>query len=298
MTFKLKGNFPALITPMTKDLEIDFESLRKFVDFQIENGVDGLLVCGTTGESATMSHAEHKKVVETVVDQANGKCQVLAGTGSNSTREAIDLTEHAENVGADASMLICPYYNKPTQRGLINHFKIVAGKTELPVVLYNVPSRTGRNIEAETTIELSKVSNIIGIKEASGNVGQIMKIIKETDSKNFSVISGDDSLTFTICALGGTGIISVATNVVPQLMSEYVHKLLDGKYEEARKDHYKLYDLFKILFIETNPGPVKEAARIFKVGGIENWYLRPPLIKTTAESSEKIKKVIDELNVY
>ncbi|MHA1270197.1 MAG: 4-hydroxy-tetrahydrodipicolinate synthase [Candidatus Helarchaeota archaeon] len=296
MKFKLEGNIPALITPMTKDLEIDYESLRKFVDYQIENGVSAVLPCGTTGESATMSHDEHKKVIEVVIDQANGRIPVLAGTGSNSTKEAIDLTKHAENVGADACLLICPYYNKPTQAGLINHFKLIAEATDLPVVLYNVPSRTGRNIEAQTTIELSKVSNIIGIKEASGNLGQIMKIIKNTN--DFSVISGDDALTYAICALGGTGVISVASNVVPKMMSEYIKKLNSGNYKEARQDHYKLLDLFGILFIETNPGPAKEAAKLYKIGGITNWYLRPPLISPSQENSKKIKDVIDSLNVY
>ncbi len=296
MKFELKGNIPAVITPMTKNLEIDYDSLRTFIDYLIENGVNAVLPCGTTGESATMSHKEHKKVIETVVDQVNGRIPVLAGTGSNSTAEALDLTKHAEDVGADACLLICPYYNKPTQRGLINHFKTIAEATNLPVVLYNVPSRTGRNIEAETTIELSKVPNIVGIKEASGNLDQIMKIIKNTE--DFAVISGDDSLTFAICALGGTGVISVAANVVPKMMSEFVKKLLDGKYEDARKDHYKLYDLFKILFIETNPGPVKDAAKIYKLAGITNWYLRPPLISPTSENSNKIKKVIDKLNVF
>jgi 4-hydroxy-tetrahydrodipicolinate synthase len=297
MKFKLFGNFPALITPMTKDLEIDYQSLREFVDFQIENGVDGLLPCGTTGESATMTHEEHIKVIKTVVDQANGRVQVLAGTGSNSTSEAISLTKYAEDAGADAAMLICPYYNKPTQRGLINHFKMIAEATNLPIVLYNVPSRTGRNIEAQTTIELSKVPNIIGIKEASGNLDQIMEIIRKTGD-DFSVISGDDSLTYSIYCLGGTGIISVATNVIPRMMSDYVGKLKEGKFLEAREYHYKLYDLFKTLFIETNPAPAKEVARIYKIAGIENWFLRPPLISTTEDTSNKLKAVIDALNIY
>ncbi|MHA1751365.1 MAG: 4-hydroxy-tetrahydrodipicolinate synthase [Candidatus Helarchaeota archaeon] len=296
MKFKLEGNIPALITPMKKNLEIDFDALRRFVDFQIENGVDAVLPCGTTGESATMSHQEHKKVIETVIDEVNGRIPVLAGTGSNSTKEAIDLTKYAEDVGADACLLICPYYNKPTQRGLINHFKIVAESTNLPVVLYNVPSRTGRNIEAETTIELSKIPNIIGIKEASGNLAQIMKIIKNTE--NFSVISGDDSLTYTIYMLGGTGVISVATNIVPRLMSDFIKNLRSENYKDARSYHYKLLDLFNVLFIETNPGPVKEAASLFKIAGISNWFLRPPLINPTPENSKKIKETIDALKVF
>ena len=299
MKFKLEGNIVALITPMNNKMEIDYDGLLSFVDFQIENGVSALLPCGTTGESATMSHEEHKKVIKKIVDHVNGRCPVLAGTGSNSTSEALGLTKYAEDVGADAALLICPYYNRPTQRGLIYHFKTIAESTNLPIVLYNVPSRTGRNIEPETTIELAKVPNIIGIKEASGDINQIMKIIQGAKQvkKDFCVISGDDAFTFAISALGGTGIISVASNIAPKQMTDFVNKLLAKKYEEARIDHYNLLQLFNILFIETNPGPAKEAAKMMRIAGVENWFLRPPLVSPTMENAEKIRRVLENFKL-
>ncbi len=294
---KLEGNFVALITPLDKNLEVDEDGIRKLVDLQIKNGIHGLVPMGTTGESATMSHPEHRKIIDIVVDQAKGRVPVMAGTGSNSTAEAIGLTQYALNAGADASLLISPYYNKPTQRGLIHHFtKVAESAKELPICIYNVPGRTGRNVEAATTIKLSKIKNIVAIKEASGNVGQIMDIINGTD-EDFTVLSGDDSLTYTICTLGGKGVVSVASNVATKLVSEMCEKLLANDFIGARKLHYKLLDLFGILFIETNPGPVKEAAKLMNLAGISNWYLRPPLIACTPENSDKIKKVLQDLKL-
>lgn len=293
---KLEGSFVALITPMKKDKTIDEESVRKFVDFQIEQGTHGLVPCGTTGESATMTHKEHKDMIDIVVDQANGRVPVVAGTGSNSTREAIDLTKYAENAGADAALLISPYYNKPTQKGLIAHFTTIADETNIPLVLYNVPSRTGKNVEASTTLELAKHKNIVAIKEASGDLGQIMNIITGAP-KDFVVMSGDDSLTYSICTLGGTGIISVAANVAPKLMAAFMNELIKGNYQKAREAHYNLLPLFKVLFIETNPSPCKKAAELMKLAGIENWYLRLPMVETTPESTEKIKDVLKDLKL-
>ena len=294
---KIEGNFVALITPLDKDLNVDEQGLRKFVDHQIKNGIHGLVPMGTTGESATMSHPEHRKIIDIVVDQAKGRVPVMAGTGSNSTAEAIDLTTYALNAGADASLLISPYYNKPTQRGLIHHFtKIAEAAKELPICLYNVPSRTGRNVEAATTIKLSKIKNIVAIKEASGNVAQIMEIINGT-GEDFSVVSGDDSLTYTICALGGKGVVSVASNVATRRVSDMCEKLLANDFTGARTIHYELLDLFKVLFIETNPGPAKEAAKLMNLARVSNWYLRPPLVSTTPESTEKIKKVLQNLKL-
>ncbi len=293
---KLEGSFVALITPMNKDSKIDENAVRKFVDFQIEQGTHGLVPCGTTGESATMTHEEHKKMIDIVIDQANGRVPVVAGTGSNATHEALDLTKYAENAGADAALIITPYYNKPTQRGLIHHFTTLANETNIPIVLYNVPSRTGRNMEAATTLELAKHKNVISVKEASGNVGQIMNIIAGAPS-NFVVVSGDDSLSFTICALGGKGVISVAANVAPKLVSEFMTNVVKGNYDKAREQHYKLLPLFKVLFVETNPGPCKRAANLMNLAGIDNWYLRSPLVETTAESTEKIRKVLKDLKL-
>ncbi|MHA1395292.1 MAG: 4-hydroxy-tetrahydrodipicolinate synthase [Promethearchaeota archaeon] len=294
---KLEGNFVALITPLDKDLNVDEEALRNFVEHQIKNGIHGLVPMGTTGESATMSHPEHRKIIDIVIDQAKGRVPVLAGTGSNSTAEAIGLTKYALDAGADAGLVICPYYNKPTQRGLINHFtKVAEAAKELPLVLYNVPSRTGRNIEADTTIKLSKIKNIVAIKEASGNVGQIMKIINGT-SDDFIVLSGDDSLTYTICTLGGKGVVSVASNVATRKVSDMCEKLLANDFIGARKIHYELLDLFGVLFIETNPAPAKAAAKMMNLANTQNWYLRPPLIDVTPESNEKIKVVLQKLKL-
>lgn len=281
---------------MKKDRSIDEESVRKFVDFQIEQGTHGLVPCGTTGESATMTHDEHKRMIDIVIDQANGRVPIIAGTGSNSTKEALNLTKHAENAGADAALIISPYYNKPTQRGLIHHFTTLANETNIPIVLYNVPSRTGRNVEASTTLELAKHKNVVAIKEASGNVGQIMNIIAGAPS-GFVVVSGDDSLTYSICALGGTGVISVAANVAPKLLSSFMNNLIQGNYEKARKEHFNLLPLFKVLFVETNPGPCKRAAQLMKLAGIENWHLRSPLVETTTENTKKIENVLKQLNL-
>ncbi len=283
---------------MQANLDIHDEDLKKFVDFQIEQGVQGIVPCGTTGESATMSHAEHKHVIDIVVNQAKGRVPVVAGSGSNSTKEAIDLTKHAESAGADAALLITPYYNKPTQRGLIYHFEKIAEAVSLPLVLYNVPGRTGVNMLPETTIKLSKIKNIVAVKEASGSISQIQQIIAGTrDNPDFCVLSGDDSLTYSIVMLGGTGVISVASNIAPGLMGEFGQKIIDKDTLGARELHFKLLKLFKVIFIETNPIPSKAAARLMNLGGIYNWYLRPPLIDPTPEHLEEIKKVLKSLQL-
>ncbi|MHA1129968.1 MAG: 4-hydroxy-tetrahydrodipicolinate synthase [Candidatus Helarchaeota archaeon] len=293
---ELKGSFVALITPMKKDRTIDEESVRKFVDFQIEQGTHGLVPCGTTGESATMTHAEHRQMIDIVIDQANGRVPVVAGTGSNSTQEALDLTKYAENAGADAALIITPYYNKPTQRGLIHHFTTIANEVNIPIVLYNVPSRTGRNMEANTTLELAKLKNIVAIKEASGNLSQIMNILASAPA-GFNVVSGDDGMTFSMCTLGGIGVISVAANVAPKLMASFMNNLIKGDYQKAREEHFNLLPLFQVLFIETNPGPCKKAAELMKLAGIENWYLRSPLVEPTPENTDKIRGVLKQLKL-
>ena len=250
-----RGSMVAIVTPFSEE-EVDYETLGRLIDFQIENGTDAIVPCGTTGESPTLSHEEHDRVVEFTVDKVNKRVKVIAGAGSNSTREALRLTAHAQDVGADGALVITPYYNKPTQRGMIEHFGKLAVDTDIPLVLYNVPGRTGVKLEPETIAELSTLDNIVAVKEACGSVDQVNRILNLCD---ITVISGDDSLTLPMIAVGGRGVISVAANIVPGAVSRMVHSALDGKWDEARKDHYYLYSLFQMMFIETNPIPVKTA---------------------------------------
>lgn len=284
-----KGAYTAMVTPFDERGEVDEEGLRANVRFQIEKGIHGLVPVGTTGECATLSYEEHNKVIEVTVDAAKGKVPVLAGTGSNSTWEAIMLTEHAKEVGADGVLLVAPYYNKPTQRGLYEHFKKVAETVDVPQVLYNIPSRTGVNIEPETMARLAEVKNIVGVKEASGNLDQVMRIIDLTRDKDFSVISGEDSLTFPILTLGGVGVISVTSNLVPDKVAGLVDAFFAGDLETSRKIHYGLLPLFKAMFIETNPAPVKAAMDMM---GMAAGKPRLPLVELQPENRERLRKVL------
>jgi len=289
---QLKGLYTALITPFDDKGNIDEEGFRDNIEYQIKNGVDGIVPVGTTGESATLSEEEHKRVVDIAVEQVNGKVSVIAGTGSNNTIEALKYTKHAESVGADAALMITPYYNKPTQEGLIKHYSKIASEVSIPIVLYTVPGRTGINIEPETTERLSKIENIVAIKDASGNLDQVMKVIR--NCKNFTVLSGEDYLTYPIITLGGKGVISVASNVAPKMMSEFINAALNGKWKKAKELHYRLYPLFKILFIETNPSPVKAAMQML---GMPSGDPRLPLVRVKKESEEKIKDILRELDL-
>ena len=255
----IQGVLPALITPFTKDNKIDEEGLRKNIEFLIEGGVSGVVPCGTTGESATLSIQEHERVIEITVEHST--VPVIAGTGSNNTVEAIELTESAEDSGADAALLITPYYNKPNDRGMIAHFKTIANKVDIPLILYNVPSRTGINLKPEIVAELAKESNIAGIKEASGNLEQVTRIIEMTQDEDFVVYSGDDALTLPILSLGGIGVISVVANVAPALVVSMVEAFRRKDLEKARQTHIKLAPLVRAVFLETNPIPVKTAHR-------------------------------------
>jgi len=248
-----RGSMTAIITPFRAG-EIDYDSFERLIEFQIESGTDALVPCGTTGESATLSHEEHDRVVEFTVKQAAGRIKVIAGAGSNSTREALRLTRHAQEVGADGALVITPYYNKPTQKGMIAHFEALAGGSDIPLVLYNVPGRTGVKLEPETVAKLSQVDNIVAIKEACGSVDQVSRILNLCD---ITVLSGDDMLTLPMISVGASGVISVAANVMPSEVSALVHAALDGEWETARESHYRLYNLFSGLFVETNPIPVK-----------------------------------------
>jgi 4-hydroxy-tetrahydrodipicolinate synthase len=281
------GSMTALITPF-KNGKIDEDKLRQLIDFQIENGTQALIPCGTTGESATLSHEEHNRVIDLTIKHTKGRIPVIAGTGSNSTDETIMLTQHAKDAGADACLLISPYYNKPTQAGLLAHFTKVADSVDMPVVLYNVPGRTGVNIEPETVAKLSEQKNIIAIKEASGNLDQISKIISLC---NIVVLSGDDSLTLPILAIGGRGVISVASNIVPADVAELVNSFEAGDLAKARRMHYKLFPLFKTLFIETNPAPIKTA---MAMKGMIDLELRLPLVEMKDENKIKLKKALEE----
>ncbi len=293
---KLSGVITALITPFKEDFTIDEKKYREFIRFQIENGCQ-ILAMGTTGESATLAHEEHHQAISITVDEAKKvekNTFILAGTGSNSTKEAISLSQYAEKVEADGLLLVVPYYNKPVQHSLIDHFSAIADSVSLPIILYNVPSRTGRNLEPETVSKLSSSKdNIVGIKCASGNIDQITKIIKTTPD-DFIVLSGDDSLTYHIMALGGKGVISVASNIIPAKMVEFTQSMNSDNWESARKMQLELFDLFKVLFIETNPGPIKYSAEIM---GIMNKRMRLPLTPPLVENQEKIKMVLKKLNL-
>lgn len=292
----IKGTFTALLTPFTENMDVDEPTLRKFVDYQIKGGVAGLVPLGTTGESATLDLEETKKVFEIVVDQASKSSRkpfVLAGTGSNCTREAIELTKMAENAGADGALLVSPFYNKPTQAGLVEHFKAIAKETSLPLVLYNIQSRTGVNIDVPTLVELAKIPNIVGVKEASGSIDQITDTIRKVPAA-FKVLSGDDGMTFHVMTLGGLGVISVASNVAPKYIVQFTEALAAGDLKAARALQLKLFELFKVLFVETNPGPVKCAADIM---GLMSQRMRLPMVTPSPQNREKIKKVLEDLKL-
>ena len=282
-----EGVIPAIITPFTKDDGVDSEGLKENIEFLEENGVHGIVPCGTTGESATMSHEEHKKVVDIAIDTAN--VPVLAGSGSNSTKEALELSKYAEDAGADGVLVITPYYNKPTDAGLIKHFSTLAESIDIPIILYNVPSRTGINMKPSVVAELSKIDGIDGIKEASGSISQISQIIEFTRDEDFEVLSGNDDQAFPIFSLGGVGVISVVANVLPKEVVEMYEYFKSGDLEKAREKHYDLSPIFRALFIETNPIPVKTAC---KMRGLAAGGLRLPLVPLLEENERRLKEVL------
>ena len=282
-----KGVFVAIVTPF-KNGKIDEKALRGLIDFQIEGGVDEIVPCGTTGESATLNHEEHDQVIRIAVDACRGKASVLAGTGSNSTQEAIQLSRNAKNAGADGLLQITPYYNKPNQEGLYHHFSSIADAVDLPIVLYNVPSRTSVNMVPETVVRLAKIKNIVGTKEASGSLQAISKII-DNCGKDFTVLSGDDPLLWPILAIGGKGVISVTANILPAKVAALCKAAAIGDIAGARSLHYELMDINDSLFIDTNPIPVKAALHL--MGKIEN-ELRGPLIELSKDTLERLKKAM------
>ncbi|MGE4357030.1 MAG: 4-hydroxy-tetrahydrodipicolinate synthase [Candidatus Omnitrophota bacterium] len=286
----IKGSIVAIVTPF-KDGRVDEVNFKKLINFHLEAGTDGIVPCGTTGESATLSFEEHERVIELTIETVKGKIPVIAGTGSNSTSEAIMLTKHAKKAGADASLLVSPYYNRPTQKGLYEHFKAIAEAVDIPIILYNIASRTGVNIEPETIAKLAhNCKNIIGVKEASGSLDQMSRI-KSLCPPDFLLISGDDSLTLPILAIGGVGVISVVANIVPREVKEMISCFERGEIKKAQQIHYKLLPLIKAMFIETNPIPVKTAMGLL---GMCTAELRLPLCSMSEENLEKLKKVLKE----
>lgn len=280
-----KGSIVALVTPF-KNGKVDEKRLSDLVEFQIKEGTDAILPCGCTGEAATLEHEEQIRIIQMVVEMVKKRVKVVGGTGSNSTEEALHLTQGAKKVGADGALMITPYYNKPTPQGLYEHYSLIAKKVDIPIILYNVPSRTGISILPETVAELSKIENIVAIKEASGSLDQVSQILSLCA---LTVLSGDDSLTLPMMVLGAKGVVSVAANVMPGEVKEMVRAALDGKWDKARELHFELLPLFKAMFIEVNPQPVKTALAL--MGKIEmEWRL--PLTKMREESMEKLKKVL------
>jgi 4-hydroxy-tetrahydrodipicolinate synthase len=287
-----EGIHTALITPF-RNGRVDEEALRAHVERQIEAGIDGVIPCGSTGESATLSHLEHRRVVEIVVDAARGRIAVIAGTGSNSTREAIELTRHAKEAGADGALLLSPYYNKPTQEGIFAHFAAIAEETRFPLVLYNIPGRTASNIAPEIIARLARLEHVVGIKEASGNLDQMAHVISKCPA-DFTVLSGDDSLTLPLLAIGGKGVISATSNVAARPMGDLVRRFLAGDLAGAQAIHYQLLPLFDVLFCETNPIPVKAAAAAL---GWCDPEIRLPLTPMTHANLERLKVVLKDLEI-
>jgi 4-hydroxy-tetrahydrodipicolinate synthase len=282
------GTFTALVTPF-RNGEVDVEALEGMVEFQIQHGVSGLVPCGTTGETPAMSEAEDRVVVETVMRVADGRVPVIAGTGSNSTDMAIKYTKMAEEVGADGSLQVAPYYNKPTQEGLYRHFAAIAESTDLPLVLYNIPGRTGVTISAETMARLAEIPNVVGVKDSTLSMNMISDVISLC-GEEFDVLSGDDPMTLPLIALGGRGVISVASNVAPGAVSDMVRALLEGDWERGRELHYELLPLFRALFVETNPIPVKTAASLL---GLCSDEMRLPLVPMESENLRLLQETLD-----
>ncbi len=290
--FELKGAMVAIVTPF-KNGKFDEESFKKLIKRQIDNGIDGIVPCGTTGEAATLSLDEYEQVVGLAVDMCKGSVPVLAGAGTNNTKKVIELAKLAESLGVDAILSVSPYYNKPTQEGLYQHYKAIAENINIGLVLYNVPGRTSVNILPETAIRLSAIDNIVGIKEASGSLNQVSKII-EGKKDNFEVISGDDFLTLPMMSIGGTGVISVTANVAPDLIAKQYDEIVSGNYKEASDLHHKLFKLHEAMFYETNPIPVKTAVNL--MGLIEEEF-RLPLCKMSDNNKDRLKTVLKEMNL-
>jgi 4-hydroxy-tetrahydrodipicolinate synthase len=286
------GAISAIITPF-RDGAVDVAALRDLVEWQIASGIDGIVPCGSTGESATLTHSEHEQVIKLVVDQTRRRVPVIAGTGSNSTAEAIRLTAFAREIGADGALLISPYYNKPTQDGIFRHYQAVANAVDLPLLVYNIPGRTGSNIAPETFARLAEVKNIVGIKESSGSMDQCSDILRLCGDR-LTLLSGDDPLALPLMAIGAKGVISVVTNVMPREVHELAAAGLAGDFEQARATHYKLLPLTRALFVETNPIPIKQACAF--MGKCTN-EVRLPLLPMTPPAAAKLRDIMKDLRL-
>lgn len=287
-----KGCGTAIITPFTDD-GVNFEEFGKMIEFQIENGIDAIIVCGTTGESSTMTLEERKETIKFAVEKANKRVPIIAGTGGNCTKNVIEMTKFAESVGVDAALVVTPYYNKTTQTGLIEHYKVVAGATKLPVILYSVPSRTGVNITPETCLELSKIENIVAIKEASGNLSQVAEIANLC-GEELNIYSGNDDQITPILSVGGIGVISVLSNILPEHTHDIVDSFLNGNVELARDEQISVIPLVKALFSEVNPIPVKAAMNML---GYNAGKPRLPLVEMSEKGKERLEKELKALEL-
>ena len=284
-----RGSMVAIVTPFRNGV-VDADALSRLVEFHIAEGTDVIVPCGTTGESATLSHEEHHRVMQIVVEACAGKRKVLAGTGSNNTEEAIQLTRFAKKAGADGALMITPYYNKPTQEGLVQHYSAVARAVDLPIVLYNVPGRTSVSLNPETVARLSQVPNIVGIKEATGSLQFVSKLV-QLCGPDFAVISGDDFTTLPLLAVGGVGAISVTANIAPRDAAEMIRAFREGNYQKAQALHYKLWPLHEAMFLETNPIPVKAALALM---GRVSWEIRLPMTPLAEPNRQKLRKTLEE----
>lgn len=295
---KLEGTTVAMVTPFTTEDKVDEEGMRENMNYLLERGVNGLLAAGTTGESATITHQEQKKMMEILVDEVKGKVAAVAGAGSNSSKEALELVKHAEDVGADYALVITPYYNKPQPHGLYEHYKMLSESTDIPIIAYNVPSRTGTDIDVETIGKVAQLDNMVAIKEANPDLDKVSQTIQKLDQlgikDEFMVISGNDNLTLPMISQGCKGVISVVGNVDPARMSQMVKNALEGDFKKACDLHYDLYDLMKVLFVETNPVPAKAALNMM---GRPAGHVRMPLAPLKNESQDKLRKVLLDLQL-
>ena len=293
-----EGTYVAMVTPFTDEKEIDEEGFRLNINYLIDAGVNGLLGAGTTGESATLTHDEHKRVIEILVDEVDGRVETLAGAGSNSTAEAIELVEFSQDVGADAALVITPYYNKPQQHALVNHYRMISDNSDIPVIAYNVPSRTGVNMDIDTIVEIAKIDNVDAIKEASGSIDKISDLYnalaKENLEDDFNILSGEDALTLPIMALGGTGVISASANIDAKRMVLMVDSILNDDYDRAFELHYQMLDVIRALFIESNPVPAKTAMNLMN---LPSGPLRQPLAPMKENNLEILKKALKDSNL-
>ncbi len=293
---EFKGTYTALITPFKND-EVDYEGLKQNILFQIGQGIEGIVPLGTTAETPTLSEEEQERIIKLSVETAKGKVKIMVGTGSNSTKHTIEKTLRAKELGADAALIVTPYYNKPTQEGIFLHFKAVSEAVHIPIVVYNIQGRSGVNIETATLERIAKLRGIIGVKEASGNLNQMMDVITKiqtASNPHFNVLSGDDGITVPLIAMGGRGVVSVVSNLVPGKIVEMVNAALKGDIQSARKMHYELLPLFQTAFIETNPIPIKEAMNLCKMAA---GNCRLPLCEMKAENKEKLKRVLQDMKL-